>query len=145
MEIAMMTTVMAVSMVASMLMTGLVWFVQVVHYPLFAQVGRKDFVTYAALHSRLTSIVVMPLMLVELATAVILLINPPALLTGPAALLQFGLVLFVWISTFAVQVPLHRRLGQGFDKDTVSRLVSTNWVRTALWSARSLLLLIALL
>ncbi len=145
METAMQTSILALSLTAALLMTGLIWFVQIVHYPLFASVGRQGFNTYAARHNRLTSIVVMPLMLVEAATAVMLLVNPPAFLAGAASVVQFGLVVLIWISTFAVQVPLHRRLGRGFDRETVSRLVSTNWVRTTLWTTRSAILLIALL
>jgi hypothetical protein len=36
-------------------MTGLVWFVQIVHYPLFKDVGQDKFKHYEAQHSNLTS------------------------------------------------------------------------------------------
>ncbi len=46
-----------------------------------------------------------------------------------------------WVSTFAVQVPLHRKLAGGFEAADHRRLVVTNWVRTAAWTLRAALLL----
>ena len=137
--------ILALSTSMSLLMTGLVWFVQVVHYPLFLRVGRTGFTTYAATHSRLTSILVVPLMLIELATSLWLLVSPPAAISGVTAIAQFALLLLIWGSTFALQVPLHRRLGDGYDRAVVRRLVASNWIRTGLWSTRSVVLLISLL
>ena len=54
---------------ATVAMTGLIWFVQVVHYPLFARVGEEGFHAYEAAHARATSRVVAPLMLGEVGTA----------------------------------------------------------------------------
>ena len=50
---------------ATAVMTGLIWFVQVVHYPLFAAVGAEQFVAYEVAHQRRTSFVVGLPMLVE--------------------------------------------------------------------------------
>ncbi len=57
-----------------MFMVGVIWFVQVVHYPLFSRVGDSGFAAYSGAHSRLTGFVVGPPMLVEAATAVALVI-----------------------------------------------------------------------
>jgi hypothetical protein len=54
------------------------------------------------------------------------------------------LLLPIWLSTALLQVPAHRRLGSGFDDTVAARLVQTNWLRTALWSARSALILVVL-
>jgi hypothetical protein len=42
----------------------------------------------------------------------------------------------IWLSTFAVQVPLHAQLGQGFDEATHQALVRSNWIRTVGWTLR---------
>ena len=128
------TIVLAAHAVATLAMCGLIWFVQVVHYPLLAQVGRDVFRDYEARHIRLTTIVVAPLMLIEAATAAWLLFLPIAGVTPAVGLL---LVLVIWISTAAFQVPCHRRLEQGYDLGTIRRLVATNWIRTGAWSARA--------
>lgn len=54
---------------ATWAMVGLIWFVQVVHYPLFAAVDAAESPVYARLHQRRTTWVVGPPMLVERATA----------------------------------------------------------------------------
>jgi hypothetical protein len=41
-----------VHLAATAAMVGLIWFVQVVHYPLFASVGADEFVAYENAHTR---------------------------------------------------------------------------------------------
>ena len=123
---------------ATTAMCGLVWFVQVVHYPLLQQVGTSGFGEYERLHSRLTSVVVAPLMLVEAVSAIGLAVwlpDPDLVWWG------LGLLAMIWISTFALQVPQHRRLEAGFDAAAHRRLVNTNWVRTVGWTGRAMIAL----
>ena len=58
---------------STLAMVGLIWFVQVVHYPLFAHVSEQRFEGYHHQHVRLTGRVVGPPMLVETASGVALL------------------------------------------------------------------------
>src|SRR4051812_5417580 len=58
---------------STLFMTGVIWFVQVVHYPLFASAATTQFQAYQRTHTRLTTHVVAPAMLAELASAVLLL------------------------------------------------------------------------
>ena len=115
-------------------LTGLIWVIQVVHYPLFAGVGRSEFAAYEASHTRLITIVVGPVMLVELATSVLLVAVRPASVPMWAAGLGAALVAIVWMSTIALQVPAHGRLAQGFAPDAHAMLVQTNWIRTVAWT-----------
>ena len=122
---------------------GLIWFVQVVHYPLFARVGAEHFPAYEAAHANRTTYVVAPLMLVELGSAMLPLfpaLRPPGVSLAAAAW-GAALVAVVWCSTALVQVPLHNRLHAGFSQSAVAKLVATNWVRTAAWTARAALVL----
>ena len=128
-------------LVTALFMTGLIWFVQVVHYPLMKQVPAGVFTRYERTHQARTSWVVAPPMLLELVTAIGL-----ATVAGgelPAGLLGLNLALvgLVWGSTLFLQMPLHRRLAQGHDAALIHRLVLSNWLRTGLWSARSALML----
>jgi hypothetical protein len=127
------TGLLLVHAAATVALAGLVWFVQVVHYPLFARVGRDAFVRYEAEHVRRTTWVVAPLMLVEAGTALLLLALDPSALT----LAGVALLAVVWASTARVQVPLHRRLELGFAADVHRRLVRSNAVRTAAWTGRA--------
>lgn len=133
---------------ATFVMVGVIWFVQLVHYPLFDRYGRSEFKATARRHAALTTFIVAPTMLVELASASALLVlslaggDVPRELGSDAD--AFAMVAIVgcvalvcaWLSTFLVQVPLHARLGNGFDAGTHARLVRTNWVRTIAWSVR---------
>ncbi len=125
---------------ATLFMTGLIWFVQIVHYPLFAAVGADGFARYEQLHSARTTWVVMPVMLVELATAALLLWMADAQ-TRSLARAGAALLAVIWLSTFFLQVPRHSQLTAGFDPAAHAALVSTNWIRTLAWSARAVLAL----
>jgi hypothetical protein len=56
-------------------MLGLIWFVQIVHYPLFSSVGEREFAGYEIQHSRLTAFVVGPPMLIEALSAIALVFS----------------------------------------------------------------------
>ncbi len=70
---------------ATFAMTGLIWFVQVVHYPLFRSVGAPGYAAYQAEHMRLATLVVGPLMLLEAATALWLVLDRPAFVSPAQA------------------------------------------------------------
>ena len=124
---------------STLAMVGLIWFVQVVHYPLFSKVGRSDFRDYEQSHQQRTTVVVAPLMLTEAFTAVALIWLRPvgvSFLVAMAGLLLVGLL---WGSTFFWQVPAHEQLAREFDAAVHRRLVASNWFRTTAWTARGVL------
>lgn len=126
---------------ATLFMVGVIWFVQIIHYPLFAHIGTADFVAYEQAHARRTVWVVGPPMLIELITGILLLWVRPAGVTLTHSMLGVALIAVVCFSTQFVQVPCHARLSQSFDPSVHRRLVTTNWVRTATWSLRGLLVI----
>jgi hypothetical protein len=126
---------------ATLFMVGLIWFVQVVHYPLFERVGEHGFAVYERLHTLRTTWVVAPPMLVEAATALLLLTRRPAGVSSTQVLVGLGLLVVIWLSTAFLQVPRHQQLAGGFDPAVHHALVLTNWLRTLAWSARGVLVL----
>lgn len=126
---------------STLVMVGIIWFVQVVHYPMFALVGVREFPNWQQRNTRQTTLVVGPPMLVELMTAAgLLLLRGDRLAVAGAVLL-----VVIWASTALLQVPAHNRLERGFDAAVHRRLVQTNWVRTVCWSARGVVALVVLL
>ncbi|MCS7069574.1 MAG: hypothetical protein RMK51_12945 [Meiothermus sp.] len=125
---------------ATWFLVGLIWMVQVVHYPLFARVGSAEFVGYETAHASLISLLVGPLMLLELLTAIALVSLWPSSLPGWLGWLLLALLGAVWLTTLLVSVPLHARLAAGFDAEAHALLVGSNWIRTLAWTARGLLL-----
>jgi hypothetical protein len=135
------TLVLVLHLAATFYMVGLVWFVQRVHYPLFAGVGSQQFPAYERAHVSRTNPVVGPAMLIEAATALALVALPIPKVPQLLPWLGVGLVAVIWLSTSLLQVPRHRELSTGFDTSAHRRLVATNWIRTSAWSLRGLLVL----
>ncbi|MBU6222732.1 MAG: hypothetical protein KGR24_08285 [Planctomycetes bacterium] len=126
--------------IASGAMCGLIWFVQIVHYPLFAAITGAGSREHATENQRRTSPVVIPFMAVELATAVAVAVWPPTGVGRGPASVGLALVAVIWLSTFFVQVPLHGRLArEGHSAAVVGSLVRSNWIRTIAWTARAIL------
>ncbi|MFN7020799.1 MAG: hypothetical protein ACK4WH_05660 [Phycisphaerales bacterium] len=123
---------------ATWFMVGLIWFVQVVHYPLMARVPASEAAAYALEHQRKTTWIVAPVMCIEAFAAVLLTwpLHVPSTFGHLPGVLGLTLLALIWLSTFAVQVPLHARLAASPDDRTVRRLVASNWVRTLCWTAR---------
>ena len=138
-----MRLVLMLQITSTLLMTGIIWFVQIVHYPLFARVGGSGFAAYEAEHATRTGWVVGPLMCIELATAALFLFARfrPGSVSAASAWAGMVLVLLIWTSTAFIQVPLHNKLSSGADAAVIARLVGTNWIRTIAWTFRSVLVL----
>ncbi len=125
-------------------MTGLIWLVQLVHYPLMNRVDRERFVDFHAAHSSRITLIVAPVMVVELLSALGLVLQSssaaltshfPSLLARTCLAMSIG----VFASTAFLSVPEHGRLRSGFDEESHERLVKTNTVRTILWSVHLLI------
>ncbi len=123
--------------VGSVGMFGVIWMVQVVHYPLMRFVSGEQFARFETAHRTRISWVVGPLMLIEGICVLAFLIAPPAGLlwwlpwAGAAAeAIAIGTTVFV-------SAPLHERLNAHFDPATLDRLIATNWIRTVAWTARA--------
>lgn len=125
-------------------MTGLIWFVQVVHYPLMASVGWDRFSTYSQQHQARTTWVVAGPMLTEACLTIWTVVSNPQLIQKPWYIASSLLLVAIWASTAFLQVPLHQKLGLGFDEHRIHKLVRTNWIRTIAWTGRALLLGFAL-
>jgi hypothetical protein len=128
------TAVLLANAAATLYMVGLTWFVQVAHYPLFSSVGKAEFVAYHRRHSDRTTLVVLPPMLVELITSILLLFDPPA---GERGMVIAGAALAVgtWLLTAAASA-IHGRIGEaGLLPALDRRLAGVSWARTVVWTA----------
>ena len=121
-------------LISTIFMAGLIWFVQIVHYPLFHKVDSDRSVSYALAHQRRTSWVVGLPMSVEGISTIWRFIDP---VNGRLLPLVGGLILVrIHLSTIFLQVPKHASLTNGYSPQVVDQLIKTNWIRTIGWSAR---------
>jgi hypothetical protein len=128
----------------SLYMTGMIWSMQMLEYPLFALVGPKEFPVYHRRHNRgLPVFVVLP-SFGALLSAIILNFTRPVHLPLWSAILIAAIDLLVIIVTVAREAPLHARLDrEGYSAEVIRQLVQGNWIRTILWTANALILLVA--
>lgn len=127
-------TIFLINAFSSFFMMGLVWYVQLVHYPSFHFVDEDRFTEFHTHHSLKTGFIVMPVMSLELSTSAALAWSDGWLTLNA---LGFYVVILIWISTLFFSVPKHNALTHGKVDSLITRLVNTNWIRTALWSIKS--------
>ena len=125
------------NVVVTAMLVGLIWTIQWVHYPLFAEVPAPAFPAFHAAHvARITGLVA-PLMTLEAVLAVAWCVRAwreGVSLWVPG--IAMALVGVVWASTALLSVPLHERLAHDADKAVVVALVRTNLVRAVAWTVR---------
>ena len=134
-------TIFILQIASTFFLTGVIWVIQIVQYPFFAHVGAENFAKYHDDYRFRITPVVAPAMILELLTAIFLLFYPPENIDIKLIWLGLVLTLIVWASTFFLQVPLHEKLAQGVNSQTLAALVRTNWIRTVCWSLRGGLVL----
>lgn len=126
-------------LIATVFMTGVIWIIQILHYPLFNMVGRENFGAYEAAHTNLITVVVMPAMLLELILTAMIFFAPPASIPSSLNWLNSVLLAIIWLSTALLQVPQHSILASGFDEKAYQMLVNSNWIRTVAWSVKAVI------
>ncbi len=129
--------VLLVNFVATAVMTGVIWFVQWVHYPLLASVPVDGAVEVAHQHQRRTGQVLALPMAVEGLTTLWLLASRPEAVSLILPWLGAVLLAVALGSTVFVSVPLHAKMATNPTADVGKRLITTNWLRTIAWSARA--------
>lgn len=111
---------------------GLIWTIQLVHYPSFRYV--PDFTDFHAHHTSSITLVVGPLMVAELAA-----VSWAVYQSGFSWVwvIPFVTVVAIWALTFFWAVPLHESLATNRDDATIEALIAANWPRTLLWTLKA--------
>lgn len=118
---------------SALYMCGVIWLVQLIHYPSFSKINSGSFQQFHSQHTTAMSFIVGPVMVIELLTSVWLLHDE----TNLSNLTNVIFVISLWLLTFLVSVPLHNKLALGHDPAVLQSLVQTNWPRTVLWTLRA--------
>lgn len=130
------------NLVLAAMLCGLIWLVQLVHYPGFLLIGAEESPEYQKHHTRSISRVVVPLMLAELLFAGWLLFKPFSFnILSYLNYAAFGCLAIIWLTTFGFAVPLHNRFSkEGYKPEDIRKLIRVNWLRTIGWTLRLLLI-----
>ena len=121
-------------------MVGLIWLIQIVHYPLFKLVGKNEFEIYHNGHSVLITPLVGTVMILELISSILLVVFPPKNVSITIPIIGAILIFIIWASTYFLQIPHHNALSKAYEFKAHNLLVQSNWIRTIAWSMRGLLL-----
>lgn len=126
----------AVHLAATGFLAGLIWTIQLVHYPSFDRIADDGYAEFQQEHMAKMGVLVGPPWLVEGLTVLAVFFFAPT--TTDRLLATVGGVLeAVAIGvTVMASIPAHDRLTRGFSAEAHERLVRTNWMRTAAWTAR---------
>ena len=130
-------------LIATSVMVGVIWIIQLVHYPSFHFIELKQYTTFQRFHMSRISYVVIPAMLTELFTLILIIISMDQIDT--LVLASAILLIFIWLITAVFFSGIHQKLTLGYDQTVVYKLVKLNWGRTLLWTLRLLFISIYML
>ena len=119
------------------LMVGIIWVIQLLHYPTFHFIKESDYVEFQHFHMQRISFIVVPVMIIELLSGFMLVYY----FRSNLLILCLIILLVIWLITFVFFTKLHQSLLGGYDKIIVDKLVQINWSRTVLWSLRLIILI----
>ena len=109
----------------------LIWMTQLIVYPSFSYYSEAQLLAWHPKYTMAISVIVMPLMLLQVGLYGYDLLVDFKILTLIGAVL-IGLC---WVNTFFFAVPLHNKIGAGQEVLEAARsLVQVNWYRTVLWT-----------
>ena len=127
----------ALQVISAVFLCGLIWVIQLLHYPSFNYIEESKFAEFESFHTRKIAYLVMPAMLIELSTAIYFCsqFNDDWLWW-----INLFAIVSIWLSTAFLSVPCHKLLARGKDRKVIDFLVVSNWPRTLIWSAKLVLL-----
>lgn len=131
-----MNLILLLQFATTLMMTSLIWVMQINHYPAFKYIAEDKFKDFERFHIFRISVIVAPLMAIETVTAVLLYLNNTKLFW----LSNLILIIIVWIVTVFFSMKYHKLLTKTKDYNILHKLLWTNWIRTIIWSIRSILI-----
>jgi len=119
-------------------MIGVSLVTQFVTYPSFKLIDIKEFSKFHKGYTKKMLFIVGPIMVIEfLSTVILIYMN-----ANFHFFIQFGLVSLIWILTFFLIVPIHKKLENQFDNKLNNKLIKLNGFRTSIWILKLFFLLL---
>lgn len=135
------SSLLIIQLVLTFFLNGVIWFLQVVHYPLYYKI-KEGFHSYEKHYLKRAVFLMSPIMFLELITAILLVSTAKPSMAVKLASANLIFLVINWLSTFILQNTEHQKLSIRFSITSLHRLISTNWIRTIFWSIRGVVLLI---
>ena len=119
------------------IMVGVIWVIQLVHYPSFKYVKDSDYIIFQKYHMSNISYIVFPVMLIELFTSLLIFFS------GEKSfffMLSLFCLFLIWVITVGLFTKFHNILQTGKDLKMIEKMIKVNWIRTLLWSVRLIMI-----
>lgn len=125
-------------------LVGLIWMIQVVHYPSFSAIDPVGYQSFQQRHmEKMGRLIALPWLIEGLSVLALFAwapTTPIRILATIGGLLEVAVIAVTVFSS----IPAHQALSDGFDEAAHRRLVQTNWLRTLAWTARGTLAIVVL-
>ena len=127
-----------IHIISTSIMVGVIWVIQLVHYPSFKYVNESDYINFQKYHMSNISYIVFPVMFTELITALIILFFGEKSLFFVLSLICLFLI---WVITGVLFTKYHSILKEGKDLMIIEKMIKANWIRALLWTMRLIMIL----
>lgn len=125
---------------ASVLMTGILSFIQFIQYPLLFHISSFDFTCYFKKYISRITWFIYPIMILEICFAVWIAFLPLQSKLQLPILITYVLLALVTMNGLLIQTPLIQKLQYSFDKTVLSKIMFYNWIRFVSSALRTLIL-----
>ncbi|MDX2247790.1 MAG: hypothetical protein SF052_13480 [Bacteroidia bacterium] len=125
-------------------LTGITWFLQLIHFPLFESVGTNQFHDYhRKFFQKKQFLVLIPTILATLAAFILLWIQPWG--TNMVFVkINLGMILAAQAATVILVEPIHKVLSShGYSDKAIRHLTRVNWIPTFAWTGSSSMIILA--
>ena len=128
-----------IHLIATSMMVAIIWIVQILHYPTFLFINKKQYTDFQQFHMNKISYIIVPIMAVELFSGlgILFIIQIQQI----SFYVSFALLILIWMITGLLFTKYHSDLSKKYNEETILQLIRFNWIRTLFWTMRFALLL----
>ena len=128
-----------IHLIATSMMVAIIWIVQILHYPTFLFINKKQYTDFQQFHMNKMSYIIVPIMAVELFSGlgILFIIQKQQI----SFYVSFALLILIWMITGLLFTKYHSDLSKKYNEETILQLIRFNWIRTLFWTIRFALLL----
>ena len=128
-----------IHLIATSMMVAIIWIVQILHYPTFLFINKKQYTDFQQFHMNKISYIIVPIMAVELFSGlgILFIIQIQQI----SFYVSFALLILIWMITGLLFTKYHSDLSKKYNEETILQLIRFNWIRTLFWTIRFALLL----
>jgi hypothetical protein len=136
------TLFISLNLISTLMIAGIFWFIQLVHYPMFRQMPANSLINYSYHHYQKITRIIAPLFVIDLVTLLYMIVILPTsisvnlAITGTLIFVLIILVTQLWFS------PMLQKLSKQPNDYLISKLVNMNWIRTLSWTLKGLITII---